>query len=80
MQFPKRQLPMTVLAAAIGPNHVVAAARGTLTHPSRSDRPPLQPNLTFGKLTFGKLPSWEVATLEIGNWKLFSFSQGLKVF
>ena len=41
--FPKRQLPKSVLAAAIGPNHVVAAARGTLTHPSRSDRPPLQP-------------------------------------
>ena len=41
--FLKRQLPLSVLAVALGPQPVLAVALGPLVHPSRSSRPPLQP-------------------------------------
>ena len=41
--FFKRQLSKSFLAAALGPQPVLAAALGPLTHPTRSARPPLQP-------------------------------------
>ena len=41
--FLKRQLPLSVLAVALGPQPVLAVALGPLVHPSRSFRPQLQP-------------------------------------
>ena len=44
VQFPKRQLSTSVLAAELNPPPpVLDAALGLLAHASRSTRPPLQP-------------------------------------
>ena len=71
VQFPKRHLLKSVLAAILCPKHVLTTARGPLTHPSQSARSSLQylgtchfVNCTFGKLplgkiTLGKIPSTE---------------------
>ena len=41
-QLPKDIFPKSVPAAALGPQHVLAAALCPLAHPSRSARPPVQ--------------------------------------
>ena len=61
MQFPKQQLPKSVIA--LGPQSVLAAALGPLVHPSRSARPPLQP--AAPQRAYPNL--WEVAALEIAH-------------
>ena len=73
--FPKWQLPKPMCKFRSGhfprmfqPQHsapypILDAALGPLSHPRRSTRPLLQPNLIFGKLPLGKLNIWEVATL-----------------
>ena len=64
------------LAAALGPQPVLAAALGPLTHPNCSARPHFSvqrlrgPNLTFGKLLLGKLHVLEVSTWEIDTWEV----------
>ena len=76
VQFHKRQLPKSALAAALGPQPFLAAALGPLTHPNCSARPHFGvqclrgPNLTFGKLLLGKLHVLEVSTWEIDTWEV----------
>ena len=64
VQFPKQQLPKSVLAAALGTQHVLAAALG----PHCSLRRLRGPTLTFGMLSLGILHIWEVATWETVTW------------
>ena len=66
MQFPKRQLPKSVRAAAFGPQPVLAAALGLHC----SLRRLRWPNLTFGKLPLGKFHIWEVVPWEIDTWEV----------
>ena len=54
VEFTKRQLPKSVLAAAIGPHCSLRRLRG--------------PNLTCGKLLLGKLHIWE-SPLEKCLWE-----------
>jgi len=62
VQFPKRQLPNSVLAAALGPQPVLAVV---LSSPSHCNLRRLRgPNLTFRKLPPGKLHILEVAAWE----------------
>ena len=78
MQFPKRQLPESVVVLVLSPQHVLDAALGPLAHPSSSAQPPPHcslrhlrgPNITFGKLPLGKLHIWEVATWDIVPWEV----------
>ena len=69
VQFPERQLPKSVLAAALG--LLVSSSRSALplTHPSRSASPPphcrlrrpRRPNPSLGKLQLGKLKLWKLS-------------------
>ena len=61
MQFPKWQLPKSVLASVIGPQSVLAAALGHHC----SLRRLRGPNLTFGKSPLGKLHIWEIVTWKV---------------
>ena len=63
VQFPKRQLPKSVQAAALAPPRL--SSRGARL-PAAHQRH----NLTFGKLSLEKLHIWEVATWEIVTWKV----------
>ena len=63
MQFPKRKLPKSFLAAALGPKPVLATALGPLALLSPSARPQLQPAVPQGAVP--KL--WEVASWEIAH-------------
>jgi len=62
VQFPKRQIPKSVLGVALGPQPVLATALGpylilaaTLS-PSHCSLQRLRgPNLTFGKLPLGEI-------------------------
>ena len=58
VQFSKRQLPKSVLAAALGP---LACSSLSARSPLQPVAPQLRrPNLTFGKLPLNKLHIWEV--------------------
>ena len=71
VQFFKRQLPKSVLVAALGPS---------MFKPRRSAPKPqcsfpiaacgASESLTFGKLPLGKLHIWEVATGKIDAWQV----------
>ena len=56
MQFPKKQLPKSILAAALGPHSSLRCLRG--------------PKQTFGKLPLGKFHIWKVAPLEVVTWEV----------
>ena len=63
VQSTKRQLPMSISAAALGPPLVLVAGLGTLAAalgPHCSLRCLRGPNPTFGKLPLGKLHIWEL--------------------
>ena len=58
--FPKRQLPKSVLAAALGPPIVASGdSEGKFW---KNGKMPLGKNLTFGKVSLAKLDIWEGAT------------------
>ena len=58
--FPKRQLPKSVLSAALGPPIVACGdSEGKFW---KNWKMPLGKNLTFGKVSLGKLDIWEGAT------------------
>ena len=62
--FPKWQLPKSVLAPALGPQPVLAAVLGPVSHPSRSAQPPLQPAAPQrAKPNLKEFVAWEIAHL-----------------
>jgi len=66
VQFPKRQLPKSVLAAALSPStYVLATALDPQVHPSHSAQPPLQPSAPQRALPINlwKIAAWEIAHL-----------------
>ena len=72
--FPKRQLPKSVLSAALGPPIVACGdSEGKFW---KNWKMPLGKNLTFGKVSLGKLDIWEGATWSpLG--KTFFFQKGM---
>ena len=72
VQFPERQLPKSVLAAALG--LLVSSSRSALplTHPSRSASPPpiADCGAPEGLTLAWEVAAWEIETLEIVNWEV----------
>ena len=76
LKFPKRQLPKSVLTAALSPLASSSRSARLLAHPCRSARPLCglrhlrRPNPTFGKLPLGIMYISEVVTWEIVTWEV----------
>ena len=76
VQFSKRQIPKSVLAAECGPlacyNRIARppSPQGSAPNAACGTRHLKRANLTFGKLPLGKLHIWEVATWEIVSWEV----------
>ena len=74
MQFPKRQLPKSVLAAVHRPLHVLALSNWPIVATVFGTRCSLRrlrrPNLTFGKLYIWEDATWGIVTWEVAFGKM----------